>query len=260
MSKIKLRISPLIIPLAAVAAMLGIIPQLAAAYAVILLHECAHLAAALCIGLKPDILVLSPFGVRLTLKNKIVRSLSDEIILYAAGPLMNGLLAVVCGYSGMTWLYRMNTALMIMNLLPVIPLDGGIILKRILSYKIGKTAAERILTTVSVILSMLFLAAALYGLYIHKINISIFIMAIFLLGNAVTGKELYDIDFITGLSAKKRTNKVRFVRVDDNHTMLDAVKSVSPSCTTMAVVENDGEYRLLSETEIINLSKDLQDM
>lgn len=250
---IKLRISPLVIPLAAVAAILGNIPQLAAAYAVMTLHECAHLIAALCIGLKPDAFTLSPFGARLTLKNKIVRSISDEIILYAAGPLINGLLAIVCAYFGMVWLYRMNTVLMLMNLLPIMPLDGGIILKRILSYKTGKTMAEHVLTAISIILSVLFLAAALFGLYMRQINISMFIMSVFLLGNAVTGKELYDIDFISGLSGKKRTNKVRFVLVDDNHTMLDAAKTVSPAYTTIAVTENKGEYRLLSEEEIINL-------
>ncbi|MCH5212178.1 MAG: site-2 protease family protein [Oscillospiraceae bacterium] len=249
---IKLRISPLIVPLAAATALLGNIQQFTLAYAVMTLHECAHLMAAMCIGLKPDTFELSPFGARLTLKNKIVRSLSDEIILYAAGPLMNGLLAIICGYFGLAWLHRMNTALMIMNLLPIIPLDGGIILKRILSNKIGKIAAERILMAVSAVLSVLFLAAALYGLYIHQINISMFIMSVFLLGNVVTGRELYDIEFITGLSGKKRTNKVRLVLIDEDHTVLDAVKAVSPAYTIIAVTDNNGEYRFLSEKQLTN--------
>lgn len=252
MIPIKFHISLLIVPVAAIAAFTGCVPQFVCAYAVMVLHECAHLIAAMCIGLKPDTFCLSPFGAHLTLKNKIVRSLSDEIILYASGPLLNGVLAVVCLYLGFHALYRMNTALMLMNLLPVMPLDGGVILKRILSRSIGKSAAEKILTSISVICSLLFLAAAIYGWYIKRLNISMFIMTVFFMGNAVTGKELYDVDFISGLSGNKKTNRVRVVMVDDKHSMLDAARMVSAAYNTVALVKEAGQYKLISEEDILN--------
>ncbi len=45
--------------------------------------------AAMAIGLKVSDMTLYPFGVNLKLKNKMVYSLADEIILYLSGPLFN---------------------------------------------------------------------------------------------------------------------------------------------------------------------------
>ncbi len=248
---VKLKISPLIIPLAAAAAFMHYVPQLAAAYAVMTAHECAHLIAALCIGLRPDTLSLSPFGAHLTLKNKIIRSMSDEIILYGAGPLLNGILAVLFLRLGVTDMYRLNTALMIINLIPVPPLDGGVILKRILSARIGKAAAERMLAAVSVILSAVFFAAAVCGLVTGAVNLSMFIMAVFFMGNAVTGHELYDTDLAVGLTGKKNTNRVRIVLINDDYSVLDAVKSISPEYTTVALMEQGDTVKLIPERELI---------
>ena len=64
-------------------------------YLIMFIHETAHLAAAMTIGLKPSHMVFYPFGVNLRLKNKSVGSVADEIILYAAGPLANILMAVL---------------------------------------------------------------------------------------------------------------------------------------------------------------------
>ena len=150
--------------------------------------------------------------------------------------------------------YAINMALFVMNLLPVLPLDGGIILKRILSYRLGASAARRALSVTSVLLAAAFAAAAVLGIYLGRVNLSILAMALFLLGNVLTSKEKYDVDFIIAASGtKKKTNRVRVVVVDRDNSLLKAAKNVSPSCTTIAAVM-DGEGRiteLLGEREII---------
>ena len=250
----KLRLDPLLIPLAAAAVLTHTAPQIAVAYASVAVHELAHLAAALCIGLRPESITLSPFGARLRLKNKIVRALTDEIILYAAGPLVNGIIAAVAAYLKMEGIYRINAALIFMNLLPVPPLDGGIIIKRIISVRFGKRVGECVCSCMSFTVGAVFLAAAIYGAYCGTLNLSVFIMVIFLFGSAVTGRELYNTDMIMGLSSKKRSNRAKLVMLRDDRDRLDAIKRISPSYTIIAAERTaSGAIRLIDETELIDV-------
>ena len=254
-SNMKLRINPLLIPLAAAAVWTHTAPQLATAYASVTAHELAHLLAAVCIGLAPESITLSPFGARLKLKNKIVPSLADEIILYAAGPLLNGILAAVSAYLKIDGIYRINTALMLMNLLPVLPLDGGMITKRVISGRFGIRAGEHVCTGMAVTIGTVFLAAAIYGACNGVINPSMFIMVIFLFGSAVTGRELYNTDMIMGISSKKRSNRVKLVIVRDDRDRIDAIKNISPSYTIIAAERTaSGTIRLIDESELIGFT------
>lgn len=255
----KIKVNPLTIILFLTACFTGSISVLAVTYAVMAAHEFAHLTAALCIGLRPESMTFSPFGVHLELKNRIVRSLTDEVIVYAAGPLVNALLALAALYIGCGELYRINTALLIMNLLPVAPLDGGIILKRILSCKYGTEASRRIMKVSAAILSSAMLCTAAVSLYYGIINLSAFIMALFLLGNLITGKELYNIDFINAVANdKKSSNKARLVIVDNRHKLIDAAKTITPSHTTIAaILDDDGRLTgFMTEKEIIDKAAD----
>ena len=94
------------------------------AYAVMFLHEMAHCIAAVCIGLKIDYIAFLPFGVNLRLKNKMVFSIADEIILYISGPLCNiafaFFAAVVCrkyNYEIFRMFYISNIVLFLINML-----------------------------------------------------------------------------------------------------------------------------------------------
>lgn len=248
----KISISPLMIPLAAAAVLTHSARQLSLAYGFIALHELAHLLAAVCIGLRAEEISLSPFGAHLKLKNKIVRSISDEIILYAAGPLANGVMALAGAYFNNAAMYRINIALMVMNLLPISPLDGGVILKRMLSENFGIQTAERICAAISIAAGSLFLAASVYGLYIGRMNWSMFVMSVFLLGSAATGRELYNTELISGTAHKKRSNRARLVVVENNGDILKALRQISPAHTVVAVTKDkDGKIILIDEKELL---------
>lgn len=251
----KIRIDPLTVVMFLAAAAAGNMRLLCLTYVSAAAHECAHLAAALAIGLKPERMSFSPFGARLDLKNKLVRSFADEIIVYAAGPLFNASAALAALFAGREELYRINTALFAMNLLPAAPLDGGIMLKRVLSYRFGAAAAKRVTAALSAVIAAALLSAAVVGLYHGMINFSMFMMALFLLGNLVTGKELYNVDFINAVAgAEKHSNRARLVIVDGRHTPLDAVRLASPSAELIAaVLDEDGRLAgFMTERELID--------
>ena len=237
-----------------VVALLGQLKEYTTVYLVMLLHESTHLLAAACIGLKPESLLFAPFGVNLKLKNKIILSLSEEIILYLSGPLLNGVLALAGVFYGNREFYQLNTALMVMNLLPILPLDGGMIFLRVISAFYSRQTAERILTVISFFASVTMLVFACICLKMGYINISLFIISVFLFGNVLTVKKMYDTNFIYSLkNSDKKTNKVRMVILDDRHSAVEAIKNISPMYTTVAVeVGEDGEVKkLIPEKNLI---------
>ncbi|MEE1350702.1 MAG: hypothetical protein UHM23_01425 [Clostridia bacterium] len=249
-----IKVNPLTILLFAVLTAMGEIKIYILAYIVMALHETAHLLAALFIGLKSESITFGPFGVNLKLKCRIIHSLADEIILYSAGPLVNAILAVMALYFKNVDFYRMNTALLVLNLLPVIPFDGGMIVLRICASKYGLKRAKAVLNTLSAVLGTLFFVFACMSVFMGYINISLYIIAVFLIGNIITSKSLYDTDFIEAVSLqKKRGNGAKLVVIDNSHSTLDAVKAISPSYTTIAVLlDSDGKVnRVVSEYEIL---------
>lgn len=223
-------------------------------YCVMTIHEFAHYLASIVIGLKGESITFSAFGVNLKLRNKLLSSLSDEIILYGSGPLINGILALIAVILDNTTFYRINISLFIMNLLPIIPLDGGMIALRLLSYYFGLNTSKKILKVFSSMIAVIFLAVAVVGMIYHEINLSVFIISVFFIGNVLTSKEKYDTDIINCLSLpKKRSNKARITVINGDFTIPDSIKGFSPAYTTIAVVtDHNGKIEnIISEKEIL---------
>lgn len=251
----RLRVHPLTAALAVISCFTGDIKLIAASYAVMTGHELSHLAAAKLIGLKAESFTFMPFGVNLRLKNKIIHSLAEEIILYAAGPLFNGVFAIISALLGYDMIYKMNTALFIMNILPIMPLDGGMIMFRIFASRFGNTSARRILNIVSFSLASLFTSFAFAAAINGEINLSMVIMALFLLGNIVTSKEKYNADFVAAMSgAEKKTNNVKIVLLENESDTLPAIKAVSPMYTVFGAVLDDENRvkRFMTESEMMD--------
>lgn len=255
---LKLIISPLAVISAAIMFAFGYGKVVILSYFVMTVHELAHLAAAVYIGLRAEKITFSVFGVHLTLKSRIIHTMSDEIILYAAGPLANAIMALIAIILGYHDLYIMNTVLMIMNIMPVLPLDGGIITRRILSDMFGRRCAEYVLKSFSATIAAAFTSLCIMGIYNGVINPSMLTAALLLFINAFTSHEFYRETFINGISGcKKRTSKIKPILVDSEHSMLDAARHISPAYTVVAFVNDGGEIRLMEERDIIMSISDM---
>ena len=163
---------------------------LCASYVLVFLHELAHLLAALFIGLKPYRIVFFPFGVNLKLKNSIIGALSDEIILYMSGPLLNAVLAILSIFfvknQYFNLFYYNNLGLFLFNILPILPMDGGILMKKILTARVGRRRSEIILKCTSFVLILFLILIQCYLLIKNKFNFSILLAVVFLTGNIFT--------------------------------------------------------------------------
>lgn len=232
-------------------------------YAVMAVHEAAHMAAAVYIGLKTDRIVFYPYGVNLKLKNKFVHSIADEIILYMAGPLVNCIFAAIS--LALYGIYRLpelqvmyagNMMLFLSNMLPVYPLDGGVILKKIMAYFIGNRAAARIMTFISAVITAAMAAIGIYAVYITEFNFSIMLLTAFLFCSIFTQKEKYDVDFVRELMfyKKKKRDRIKHIIVSEHDDYRTIAGRFVPSRYGVVYVENDrGEITgIKSETEIMD--------
>ena len=252
----------LTVTLFAVCYITGKLETLFITYLIMFIHEIAHLVAAIGIGLKPARIIFFPFGVNLKLKNKLVYSLSDEVILYIAGPLSNILMAVFAKmfFKNFFWyedFYLKNIALCILNLLPIMPLDGGVILKKVIASRIGYNKSIVIMRILSVIL----VGAGVAGIYfadIAKGNFSIYFFLLFLGGNLFTAKEKYNVDILKSIMFCDRKIDLRKTNVlvaKSGEDLRGILKDfTNTKYNILCLIGENGEIKkIMSEREVFNI-------
>ena len=118
-----------------------------------IIHELGHLLVGILLGMKPKKIEIMPFGVSISFNvnildyNKKIKKGNKldikKIIVASAGPLTN-LIIIIITYNlkidmikAIMVIYT-NFLIMLFNLLPIYPLDGGRILSGILHIIVGK--------------------------------------------------------------------------------------------------------------------------
>lgn len=139
-------------------------------YAVILIlafvHELGHLLAGIILGMKPAKLELKPYGISISFKinpndynKKIAKGNLLELkkaIVACAGPVTNLIIIIITLnlrlniFTSLLIIYS-NILLIIFNLIPMYPLDGGRIVKSLIYLFLGKKKAEKYTNNISFI-------------------------------------------------------------------------------------------------------------
>ena len=142
----------------------------------ILLHELAHGAVVVCLGGGIRQLRLSPLGAQLILKEPLPQQM-PLFLLHLAGPLCNGLLALLFAFIFsinrapiFASLCTLNCCLTIFNLLPLYPLDGGKLLLLLLAQVWGYGRSFRILYFFSCIFSLFLFFLGIYLVQYNSVN------------------------------------------------------------------------------------------
>ena len=181
-------------------------------YAMIMLfaiiHEFGHLLAGILLRMKPEKIEVRPFGVSINFNiNKQDYNIKirkgnlleiKKIFIALAGPLTNVLIILLLSMPTIfqmnqpdkTLIIFSNITLILFNILPIYPLDGGRILKGIIYILKGKHIAEKYIYYISyTTLIVITIISSITILYLK--NIAIFLAVIFLWGLQIKENIIY---------------------------------------------------------------------
>ena len=159
-----------------------------------IIHELGHLLAGLLLGMKPESIELKPYGLSISFKliptnynKKIAKGnllVVKKIFVALSGPLTNLIMIIIIFnmhiniWDNLICIYA-NLLIMVFNLLPIYPLDGGRILKGILHIFLGKLESEKYINNISFVCLLIITLISSIAIYYIK-NIAIFLMIILL--------------------------------------------------------------------------------
>ena len=108
-------------------------------------HEISHLLLAILLKIEFSKIRISIFGFSFNAKLNEIRHL-NKIVLYLAGPLCNLFLYISFKNTQYLEFANINLFLAYMNLIPIVPLDGGNICKTILEIFVDMNTVSRYIT------------------------------------------------------------------------------------------------------------------
>jgi stage IV sporulation protein FB len=152
-----------------------------AVFACVVLHELGHALAARRYGITTPDITLLPIG-GLARLSRIPEKPSEEIVIALAGPAVNviiaGILVLFLGarftmealvevenpaYGFLARLAAVNIFLVLFNLIPAFPMDGGRVLRAILAFRLGRRRATEIAAMIGQGLAFVFGFLGLIG-------------------------------------------------------------------------------------------------
>jgi len=163
--------------------------QLGAMLAVLLLHELGHVLAALALGVRVAAIELMPFGASARLEGWRQLRPWQASLIALGGPLANlaaAMAAVFCVHGGLfsveaaALFVRSNLTLMLFNLLPALPMDGGRICSAWAGVWLGEQRALRAFSALGALLGLAALALGVWGLGRGAINLTLFLTGSYL--------------------------------------------------------------------------------
>jgi stage IV sporulation protein FB len=165
----------------------GFLYEVLLLFAIVLIHELGHACTAKAYGWRVVKVELLPFGGVAEVDEHGNRPPREEAVVILAGPLMNVIMIVFAFlFQGIGWwqqdfvylFVEYNVILLLFNLLPIWPLDGG----KLLQLGIGlflpfKKAIRYSLLTSGVCLTLYFIVIVLY----YPLYLSLWIVGLFLI-------------------------------------------------------------------------------
>ena len=204
MAGIKFKIHPLFYLLGVYYAFTGKIFVFVICTLVALIHELGHSFTAERLGYRLDKIVLMPFGAVITGNIKGL-NVKEQIKVALSGPLVNLYLSI--GFYALWWLFPLtytvtssivdvSNQMLLMNLLPFFPLDGGRVLLAVIAYFTGEEKAQKICKIISVISCVVFAVVFILTAINGAFNLSLLSFALFIFTSVFTGdKELKYVKF-----------------------------------------------------------------
>jgi len=243
----------------------------------VVLHELGHALTAKRFGVNTEKITLLPIGGMASL-DKIPESPKQELLVVIAGPLVNVVIAILLylilpiqelanmnfannleTFSNLSlqnfllYLFIVNVGLVIFNIIPAFPMDGGRILRALLAMKIDRVKATQIAASIGQFMAIIFLLVGLlYNPFLVFIALFIF------LGAYGENKMVLHLSLLKGHTVEDAmmTNITIFKPEDSMDLVVD--KIISGTENNFVIIKDSTITGLLYHQDIIeNSNKNL---
>jgi len=146
---------------------------------IILIHEMGHLLMGLLLGWELDKICLYPYGGVTKFNEDINRKLSEELLILISGPIFQ-IIYFVIGYylfNSLDFNYY-NLSILVFNMLPIYPLDGGRILNIIFNYFLSFRFSYYLSIFLSIFISLIFIIYSIVNNYTFNILLMFLIVIV----------------------------------------------------------------------------------
>lgn len=268
---IKVGVHPTVILVLAGCIALGLVVQAVLLFSLVLGHELVHLLVARAYGFRVKGLELFPFGGAAYCDDLFEGRKVEESVMALAGPLFNVLL--MFGAQFLRWqgwwtgpvaedFVRYNLWLAVFNLIPVLPLDGGRIVRALLADSFGFVRTTKVLAWGG---RWLGVGLGMYGLILwgsgRFIDGTVFLLVLGVFFWLAGGKEIVSarITFLRQLTHKKEQLVRKGLMKNKGMTVYQAtpliriVEDFTPDRYALVAVTGDTfrVLKTLTETEIL---------
>lgn len=223
-----------------------------------LLHECGHIFCAQKMGYKCEKIKLMPYGAAAFMDIEGIRA-SDEIKLALSGPLVNAAMCVAL--AGLWWFFPVtygytdilmyaNLAMLVVNLLPAYPLDGGRVLGCVIKKFFGEKVQLITVRIIALVISALFFAL----FFVLKYNVTALIFSVFMLLSAFEKPvRAVRINFSSSKRLKRGID-IKYILCDGELTFKDAIKRLSDRHYVVFQLYDGGVAEEITQDELYELS------
>lgn len=124
----KLRLHPILIPFFLTLMITGGLAFYALVFISLLIHEAGHILAAKKSGMKVRSCTIMPYGGELIIPDRQSYGKRQKVVVAIGGPVATAillLLSILFEFPGNEHFLRIQLVILLLNLLPILPLDGG---------------------------------------------------------------------------------------------------------------------------------------
>lgn len=227
----------------------------------ILLHEASHAAVAALFGAPPEEIEITPLGALMRLEDEAALPVGKRLLVLAAGPGMSfglcwaamaltrwGVLSVEAG----RLMFCCNVLLLLVNLLPALPLDGGRILALVLGLRMRQETVRRVMRISGTVIGL----CCIMGNFLLSLrqggwNLSLTMAGCFIMYASTVGTTTQALAelrmFMDGkIRLEKRgASACSWLAVVDVLPLRKAVKRLSPGRYTMLMILQQGSMKPL---------------